>query len=45
MTATATDFLVTHALDVYQGDGRVYARTWTLTFPATGSARRSTLPP
>jgi uncharacterized protein len=36
MTATATDFLVTHALDAYEGDERVYARTWTLTFPRDG---------
>jgi hypothetical protein len=36
MTATATEFLVTHALDAYEGDERVYARTWTLTFPRDG---------
>ena len=36
MTATATDFLVTHALDAHEGDERVYARTWTLTFPRDG---------
>ena len=33
MTATATEFLVSHTLDAYEGDERVYARTWTLTFP------------
>jgi uncharacterized protein len=37
MTATATDFLVTHALDAYEGDARVYARTWTLTIPRDGA--------
>jgi putative CocE/NonD family hydrolase len=37
MTATATEFLVTHALDAYEGDERVYARTWTLTFPRDGA--------
>jgi putative CocE/NonD family hydrolase len=36
MTATATEFLVTHALDAYEGDERVYARTWTLRFPRDG---------
>jgi len=36
MTVTATHFLVTHALDAYEGDERVYARTWTLTFPRDG---------
>jgi hypothetical protein len=36
MTATATEFLVTHALDAYEGDERVYARTWTLSFPRDG---------
>jgi hypothetical protein len=36
MTATATDFLVTHALDAYEGDERVYARTWTLRLPREG---------
>jgi putative CocE/NonD family hydrolase len=36
MTATATEFLVTHALDAYERDERVYARTWTLTFPRDG---------
>ncbi len=33
MTATASEFLVSHTLDAYEGDERVYARTWTLTFP------------
>jgi putative CocE/NonD family hydrolase len=36
MTATATEFLVTHSLDAYEGDERVYARTWTLAFPRDG---------
>jgi uncharacterized protein len=36
MTATASEFLVSHALDAYEGDERVYARTWTLTFPRDG---------
>ena len=36
MTATAGEFLVTHALDAYEGDERVYARTWTLRFPRDG---------
>jgi hypothetical protein len=36
MTATATEFLVTQELDAYEGDERVYARTWTLTFPRDG---------
>jgi putative CocE/NonD family hydrolase len=36
MTATTTEFLVTHALDAYEGDERVYARTWTLSFPRDG---------
>ena len=37
MTATATDFLVTHALDAYEGDDRVCARTCSLTFPRDGA--------
>jgi hypothetical protein len=36
MTATATDFLATHSFDAYEGDERVYARTWTLTIPRDG---------
>jgi len=36
MTATATEFLVTHALDAYAGEERVYARTWTLRFARDG---------
>ena len=36
MSATAIEFLVTHALDAYEGDERVYARTWTLRFPRDG---------
>jgi uncharacterized protein len=36
MTATAGEFLVTHALDAFEGDERVYARTWTLSFPRDG---------
>jgi len=36
MTATASEFLVSHTLDAYEGDERVYARTWTLTFPRDG---------
>jgi hypothetical protein len=35
-TASATEFLVTHALDAAEGDERAYARTWTLTFPRDG---------
>ena len=36
MTATATEFLVSHTLDAYEHDERVYARTWTLRFPRDG---------
>jgi hypothetical protein len=36
MTATATDFRVTHQLDAYEGGARIYARTWALTFPRDG---------
>jgi len=36
MTATATEFLVSHTLDAYEHDERVYARTWTLHFPRDG---------
>jgi hypothetical protein len=33
ITATATEFLVTRARDAYEGDERVYARTWTMRLP------------
>ena len=33
MTSTARDFLVTHTLDAYEGQTRVFARTWSFTFP------------
>ena len=36
MTATASEFLVTHTLDAYEGEERVLARTWTLSFPRDG---------
>jgi uncharacterized protein len=36
MTASAEEFLVTHALDAYEGEERVYARTWTLAFARDG---------
>jgi hypothetical protein len=36
ITATATESLVTPALDAYEGDQRVYARTWTLSLPRDG---------
>ena len=36
MTATATEFLVTHARDAYEGDERVYTRTWTMRLPRDG---------
>ena len=36
MTATATEFLVSHTLDAYEHDERVYARTWTLRFSRDG---------
>ena len=35
-TATATEFLVTHQLEAYEGDERVYARSWSLGFPRDG---------
>lgn len=33
MTATATHFIVTSSLDVYEGNTRIAARTWTHEFP------------
>ena len=36
MTATATEFVVTHVLEGYEGEERVFARTWTLRFPRDG---------
>ena len=50
MTATATEFLVSHTLDAYEHDERVYARTWTLRFPGTAfdgrfRDRRANQPP
>ena len=45
MTATATEFLVSHTLDAYEHDERVYARTWTLRSPGTGFDGRSATPP
>lgn len=33
MTADEERFLVTTALDAYEGETRVFARTWTFTFP------------
>jgi uncharacterized protein len=36
MSATATDFLVTQRLDAYEGDERVYSRTWELELPRDG---------
>jgi hypothetical protein len=33
MTGDAESFHVTTALDVYEGDARVFARTWTFRFP------------
>ena len=36
MTSTATEFLVTQRLDAYEGDERVYPRTWELALPRDG---------
>jgi hypothetical protein len=36
MTATAAEFLVTHTLDAYEHEERVFSRTWTLSFPRDG---------
>ena len=36
MTATADEFLVTHTLDAYEGQERVFSRTWTLAFLREG---------
>jgi hypothetical protein len=33
MTCTASTFLVTSELEVYDGASRVFARTWTHEFP------------
>jgi hypothetical protein len=33
MTCDAEAFHVTSALDVYEGDEKVFARTWTFRFP------------
>jgi putative CocE/NonD family hydrolase len=33
MTSTAQEFHVTQALDAYEGETRVFARTWSFTFP------------
>ena len=33
MTSTATEFHVTQRLDAYEGDERVFTRTWELSFP------------
>jgi hypothetical protein len=33
MTADRTAFRVTNAIDAYEGDVRVAARTWTSTIP------------
>jgi len=33
MTSTATEFLVTHCLDAFEGEARVASRSWTLAFP------------
>ena len=33
MSATATEFHVTHQLTAYEGDERVYERSWKLAFP------------
>ena len=32
MTSTAREFLVTQTLDAYEGETRVFARTWSFTF-------------
>jgi hypothetical protein len=36
MTSTATEFIVNQRLDAYEGDERVYSRTWELSFPRDG---------
>ena len=36
MTSTASEFLVTHRLDAFEGDARVRSRSWTLAFPRDG---------
>jgi putative CocE/NonD family hydrolase len=36
MTSTASEFLVTHRLDAYEGEERIYSRTWSLRFPRDG---------
>ena len=33
MTADAENFLVTNALDAYEGEVRIYARTWSKSIP------------
>ena len=36
MTSTATEFIVNQRLDAYEGDEKVYSRTWELSFPRDG---------
>ena len=36
MSSTATEFLVTQRLDAYEGDERIYSRSWELALPRDG---------
>ena len=36
MTSTATEFLVTQRLDAYEGEERIYSRSWELAIPRDG---------